>query len=140
MSGDDTVGYKKPPKNKQFKKGQSGNRNGRPKKVKQSTSDIVAILSEPVAVNNAGVAQLMSPFEACVRKLVSRALHDKNVNAALELVRMCETFDVVLPPPTPQDIGQVWIIPRNFDTDEWKQMYDKLGPPPWPGERSGLCE
>lgn len=31
---DDKVGYKKPPKKNQFKKGESGNRKGRPRKAK----------------------------------------------------------------------------------------------------------
>jgi Family of unknown function (DUF5681) len=140
MSGEYKVGYKKPPKSGQFKKGRSGNPNGRPKKVKQDTSDIAALLSEPVVVNKSGVAQLMSPFEASIRTLVRRALNERNVNAALELVRLCESYGVVASLPAPDYDSQVLIVPRNFTIDEFSEMYEKHGPPPWPGERSGLRE
>ncbi len=141
MPGDYKVGYGRPRRNRQFKKGQSGNPRGRPKKrADAKTSDIVSILNEPVLVKKAGKERLMTPFEASIRKLTSQALNDKNVAAALELIRLCEEYDVIPPPPTPEGMGEVWIVPQNFTTDEWSEMYDKHGPPPWPGERSGLVE
>jgi len=38
---DDEVGYKKPPKNSQFKKGQSGNPGGRPRREKNNSARIL---------------------------------------------------------------------------------------------------
>lgn len=141
MPNDYKVGYGNPPRNWQFKKGQSGNPTGRPKmRTDAGTSDIVSILSEPVVVRKGGKEQLMSPFEASIRKLTSRALNDNNVAAALELIRLCEEYDVILPPPMPEGTADLWIVPRNFTCDEWSKMYHQYGPPPWPGERSGLVE
>jgi Family of unknown function (DUF5681) len=140
MSGEYKVGYKKPPRSGQFRKGRSGNPKGRPKKAKQDMSDITAILSEPVAVNKSGIAQLMSPFEASIRTLVGQALNGRNVNAALELVRLCESYGVVVSLPAPDYDSQVLIVPRNFTIDEFSEMNEKRGRPPWPGDRSGLRE
>ncbi len=71
-SGDYEVGCGKPPKEHQFKPGQSGNPKGRPPKRKPKRIDAAAVLSEPLAVKNSGGRQKMSPLEVGVRRLGER--------------------------------------------------------------------
>lgn len=53
-----TVGYKQPPKRTQFKKGQSGNARGRPKKQQASTEDASGILPTAAAIREEGARQI----------------------------------------------------------------------------------
>src|SRR3954452_17894308 len=47
---DDRVGFRKPPKRTQFKPGQSGNPNGRPKGAKNFATRVAEVLSKPVKI------------------------------------------------------------------------------------------
>lgn len=136
---DDAVGYGKPPKQRQFKPGESGNPAGRPKKAESDPIDISEVLNESVLTKSAGVVRLRSPFDVGVRKLVSRAVADKNLGAMLEFIRLCERYEILVPEPAPK-IGGVLIVPKTWDWVEWGEMLETHGPPPWPGERSGLLE
>ncbi len=51
---DDSVGYKKPPKSHQFRPGQSGNPNGRPKGARNFKSDLRDELSEMTSFRDCG--------------------------------------------------------------------------------------
>ncbi|WP_152569477.1 MULTISPECIES: DUF5681 domain-containing protein [Sphingomonas] len=68
-------GYRQPPKDHQFKKGQSGNPKGRPKKNHRSLGAIVAAeLRKPVPVTQNGERVMMTRLEAIVTKAVQDAL------------------------------------------------------------------
>ena len=55
QEGDDEVfGYGKPPKKHRFKKGKSGNPNGRPKGAKGLKTDLKEVLAAPVTVSIGG--------------------------------------------------------------------------------------
>jgi hypothetical protein len=137
-TGASEVGYGKPPKDGQFKPGQSGNPNGRPKAAKSGSMDIAAILDEPLKVRKAGATESMSPFEVGVRQLVKRALGKNDLKAILEFVRLCESYGIIAPIPPPEQSGGVLVVPKTWDRNEWLQMFEQHGPPPWPGERLGL--
>ena len=76
------VGYKRPPEESQFKKGQSGNPGGRPKKKdKEKSSDLLpivkAILSEadkPIAVREGDDVAEMSIYQAVFKAMSAQAL------------------------------------------------------------------
>jgi hypothetical protein len=51
---DEVVGYGKPPKKHRFKKGKSGNPNGRPKGAKGLKTDLKEVLAAPVTVSIGG--------------------------------------------------------------------------------------
>ena len=136
--GDDKVGYGSPPKDKQFRKGTSGNPKGRPKKRKQGWRDLAKHLNKPVFANKSGQLLEMPPFEANLRILLKKALDNNHLGSALEFIQLCEKYEVMpTPPPLDRERG-VLHIPANWKDDEWLRMLEIHGPPPWPGERSGL--
>ena len=132
------IGYGKPPRKTRFKPGLSGNPKGRPKKTRQDTFNVVKVLDEPVLVTRGKKRQKMPCFEASVRKLVSRAVKEKNLDAAMEFIRLCDEYGAMQQPPTAQPNGGVLVVPKSWEIDEWIEMASLHGLPPWPGERSGL--
>jgi len=68
------VGYKKPPKYSQFKPGQSGNPNGRPKGSKNLATDLREEMAEQVSVNEAGTHKITTKQRAMLKALVAKAL------------------------------------------------------------------
>ncbi|MBN4046530.1 hypothetical protein JYU02_00870 [bacterium AH-315-P15] len=75
MSKNYDVGYKKPPKNGQFKKGRSGNRKGRPKGVKNMKTILHDIWESKVAVVENGKSRNVPFVEVFMRKMVSKGLN-----------------------------------------------------------------
>ena len=73
-NNDYDVGYKKPPMQTRFKKGQSGNRLGRPKDVRNFKTDVRKQLNEPVTVREGGSVRTVSSQEAGLMKLRAKAL------------------------------------------------------------------
>ena len=135
MSG--KAGYRRPPKHTQFRPGRSGNPRGRPKRRKAGT-DIAALLTEPIMVTEGGVERAMHSFEAALRRMLRRAVVDRELRAVRTFLNICAKYGALslesgLPPR-----GQVLTIPKTWDPDEWKAMFLRYGPPPWPGKRSGL--
>jgi hypothetical protein len=68
------VGYGKPPKVSQFKKGQSGNPKGRPKGRCNLATDLAAELGEQVTVREEGRSRRVSKQRALVKSLMAKAL------------------------------------------------------------------
>jgi hypothetical protein len=73
MPDDDDVGYKNPPKNSQFRKGQSGNPRGRPKGARNLKSKLMAALNERVTVVEGGKRKTMTKYDALVKQVVNKA-------------------------------------------------------------------
>ena len=74
-NGDDEgVGYKRPPKNTQFKKGQTGNPKGRPKNIRNFTTDLRDELSELITVRENGQERKITKLRALVKALVAAAI------------------------------------------------------------------
>lgn len=75
------VGYRKPPKSTQFKPGQSGNPNGRPKGQKSLADLALAEAARLVKVQIGSTVHHLSRKQALMRKLFEMALHG-NLKAA----------------------------------------------------------
>jgi len=68
------VGYKKPPKGAKFKKGQSGNPNGRPKKSKNANKLAHDLLNENMQFTENGELQSATKREVALRTQTAKAV------------------------------------------------------------------
>lgn len=82
------IGYKKPPKNTQFKAGQSGNPKGRPKHSKNIASLALKELSQTVIIQENGQSRKITKSEALVKSAMARAM--KGDMRALTLIKGLE--------------------------------------------------
>ena len=71
---DEKIGYKRPPKRTQFKKGQSGNKNGRPKKRNDIASTFARTLAEPLTYREGDTLREMPAAEALLYAQVGKAM------------------------------------------------------------------
>jgi Family of unknown function (DUF5681) len=78
------IGYGKPPKSSQFKRGKSGNPEGRPKGSLKLATDLAAELNEQITVREDGRARRVSKQRASIKSLMAKALQgDIRANAAI---------------------------------------------------------
>ena len=89
---DGKVGYKRPPTQTRFQKGQSGNPRGRQRGVRNFGLDVKRSLEIPVTLNDKGRPRRVSTQEALVLRLREKAL--KGDNRALEtLLSLAKTHN-----------------------------------------------
>jgi hypothetical protein len=78
------VGYGKPPKSGQFKRGKSGNPKGRRKGSLKLATDLAAELNEQITVREDGKPRRVSKQRALIKSLMAKALQgDIRANAAI---------------------------------------------------------
>lgn len=68
------VGYGKPPKASQFKKGVSGNPRGREKRTSDLLSALLRILRQSITIEEGRTKRKVSKLQAIVIRLVNRAV------------------------------------------------------------------
>ena len=83
------VGHGRPPKHGQFKKGQSGNPKGRPRKASSFKADLAAELQEKLSLTENGKERKISKQRAFCKTLVAAAIKKdiRAVNALLVCMR-----------------------------------------------------
>jgi hypothetical protein len=84
----DVVGYKHPPRAHQFRPGQSGNPNGRPKGARNFKSELREELSEFVTIRDGEQEVQVSKQRALIKSLVAAAIGG-NQRAAASVLAMC---------------------------------------------------
>jgi len=85
------VGYKRPPKETQFKPGQSGNPNGRPKGARNLKTDLADELQERIVLREGGERRTVSKQRAMLKRLMERALNG-DTRAASLIINMAARF------------------------------------------------
>ncbi|MDG4649355.1 DUF5681 domain-containing protein [Roseibacterium sp. SDUM158017] len=84
---DDKGGYGRPPKSTQFKKGQSGNPNGRPKGAQGITASLKRELNSKITVTEGQQTKTISKAEAVAKRLLAKALVG-DLKALLKLIEI----------------------------------------------------
>jgi hypothetical protein len=85
------VGYKNPPEYSRWRKGQSGNRSGRPTSTANFADDLMAELSQLVRISENGRVRRITKRRALIKALTSNSLKG-NARAASLLISMCVRF------------------------------------------------
>jgi Family of unknown function (DUF5681) len=82
-----TVGYARPPQDHRFRPGQSGNRKGRPKGAKNTSTLLREILDRKIEVRTGGTVRKMTVREAMLTRFAESALKGDTKSAAFLLQR-----------------------------------------------------
>jgi hypothetical protein len=94
------VGYGKPPKARQFKRGKSGNPKGRPKGSLNLATDLTAELGEQITVREDGRSRKISKQRALIKSLMAKALQG-DIRAMASLLALYAR--VITEPPHDDD-------------------------------------
>src|SRR6516162_3590178 len=105
------VGYKRPPRSGQFKKGQSGNPGGRRKKNGPVQVDAAGIFGEVFSVNIGGRIQSMSAKEIEIRKIIKSAFEKHPFSSLVHLLSLLNNHGSKAVPKT---TGVVTLPPTKF--------------------------
>jgi hypothetical protein len=73
LEDDSEGGYKRPPKETQFKKGVSGNPKGRPKGSKSFNSKFLEVSNELITITERGKTRTITKGDAAIHQLVNKA-------------------------------------------------------------------
>ena len=86
------IGYKKPPKDSQFKPGQSGNRKGRPKDHRNTYNMLTEVLDQKISIKENGRDLRISKKLAMIMQLVNKAVKGdvKAINSLLPHMLMAD--------------------------------------------------
>jgi hypothetical protein len=109
MMKDYEVGYRKPPKDSQFKKGQSGNPKGRTRQTRNLKTDLMKILGQRISVREGDRKFKVSGQEGALMALMANCLKrdTKAISTLVNLVVRVFGFESPLPEagerPTPQE-------------------------------------
>ena len=133
------VGYGKPPKETQFKGGQSGNPKGRPKESVSFALKLEKAMSEKVEVREGGRARKMSKIDVMIQNLLARCMKGDQ-QAVSTLVRLMKetgqtrpaeqeprqgkmvAFPIPMPSPLLQALADEYEYPTDHTAPDYLDM------------------
>ena len=98
------VGYKKPPKEHQFKPGKSGNPKGRSKLVKDFKTDLAEELQEKISINESGKSKVTTKQRAFIKKVIASALNGNACSIRI-LTQMIASYAKDLEQTVPEELS-----------------------------------
>ena len=103
---DSAAGYRRPPRSRQFQKGQSGNPKGRPKGVRNLKTDLDAIMEKRLPIRENGEQRLVSGRELMLLKLFEKAVAG-DIRATTQIFAMLKHLDAPEQlPAQPKSVGE----------------------------------
>jgi hypothetical protein len=121
------IGYGKPPKATQLKKGTSGNPKGRPKGSLNLSTDLAAELSEQITLREGGRSRRVSKQRALIKSLLAKALQgDVRATTAVLALYARVITEPAEEPNDPIEIDEVQIL-RRFVPRLLKSIQPKRG-------------
>ena len=124
---EDAVGYKRPPKNGQFKPGKSGNPRGRPRGSANFRTDLAAEMRERITLRDKnGRAHKVTKQRALIKLLFSSALQNEKsaITALLACMRYFGT-DHEVPVAEAADLEDLDMIKDYVERAEARNRHDK---------------
>lgn len=123
MSKDYEVGYRKPPKHTQFKKGRSGNPKGRPKGCCNMSTIMKEVMARPVVIKQNGQERRVPFREAFVHRLAGRSLEGRPSDMIALMKAMHNYLPSALEPEHyPENFTVTYVLPNG----KTMESYDKL--------------
>jgi hypothetical protein len=137
MADDYKIGFKRPPKASQFKKGQSGNPRGRPKGARNLKTDLAEELGERIGITVQGTRRRLTQQQALLKSLVTSAIKGNPRSAALVLNMIYRLFESEqnaqqLPDLSPQDEKML----EAFVKEEKAKSTKSKGGKSWPRQNA----
>ncbi|HPE32329.1 MAG TPA: DUF5681 domain-containing protein [Parvularculaceae bacterium] len=122
-TADYDIGYGKPPKRTQFRKGQSGNPRGRKRRTRADASLLSKVLDETITITENGLPRKIKKREAALLSLIAKALRG-DMRAMDILLKQTHRDAEASASNAPQfaRIERVIVNPKMPD-DEWMNRY-----------------
>lgn len=125
---DDKPGYCKPPRKTQFKKGHSGNPNGRPKKPRNLSDMFAAVANSTIEVKVNGKRVRLTRLEAMVMQLAQKALGGDS-RAFGQMLRFMKEHGVFAPEEPDGRSGVLMVEAPPLTTQEFMARFCNNGVP-----------
>lgn len=118
------IGYRRPPKSRQFQKGSSGNPKGRPKGSNNFLTLLEKELRQGITVNENGKKKTISRMQAMVKRMVAGALNGEQ-KALLTLVEILRRMGRLEEPDTGSSL-----VPEDYEAilEEYVRQRQKVAP------------
>ena len=121
------VGYGKPPKGGQFKKGVSGNPSGRPKKPLDFASELMEELQSKVTIHENGKRKAITRYRGINKQVVNKALSG-NLSAARMVRHWIRQETVAEQPQNSRNKPDTYPKPTDMTDDELLMVIQGIHP------------